>query len=322
MRTIAFSLTVCGAVLAPVLAANPAQAQSRTWVTGSGGSDANPCSRTAPCQTFAGAISKTAANGEINCIDSGAYGTVTITKSITIDCHDVFAGVLNSGVTGVTVNFDSFGADVRKSVRLRNLNFQGADTGLNGIRIIGGAASAGSEVYIDDVRIEGDFGGTMRGITDERSGGGKLFVTNTIIRNVGGSGIVVLPASGSTRIDVSLNRVSVQVAGNSGVAINNGAKAMIRNSVFSGNVNNGIDVEGAGAEATVSDSVSSNNGSSGVFVAGGAVVRLGNTDIGYNATGITGATSSFVNNRIAGNTAAGTAPTPIPPTPSNPSGQQ
>src|SRR6059058_5561540 len=81
-----------------------AQAQAtRTWVSGVG-DDLNPCSRTAPCKTFAGAISKTAAGGEINCLDPGGFGTVTITKSITIDCGGTFGSILASGVNGVNVN--------------------------------------------------------------------------------------------------------------------------------------------------------------------------------------------------------------------------
>src|SRR6195952_6039791 len=86
--------------------AAPAHAQAtRTWVSGVG-SDADPCSRTAPCKTFAGAISKTAINGIINCVDNGAYGAVTITKSITIDCHESLASILTSvdGPTGIIVN--------------------------------------------------------------------------------------------------------------------------------------------------------------------------------------------------------------------------
>ena len=83
--------------------AGPAHAQaSRTWVSGVG-DDANPCSRTAPCKTFAGAISKTALNGEINCLDPGGFGAVTITKSITIDCHEIFASILNASVNGVNI---------------------------------------------------------------------------------------------------------------------------------------------------------------------------------------------------------------------------
>src|SRR5712691_3114554 len=71
-----------------------AQAQAtRTWVSGVG-DDANPCSRTAPCKTFAGAISKTAACGEISVLDPGGFGAVTITKSITIDGDGTLAGIL------------------------------------------------------------------------------------------------------------------------------------------------------------------------------------------------------------------------------------
>src|SRR5512146_1681863 len=82
----------------------PAAAQAtRTWVSGVG-DDANPCSRTAPCKTFPGAISKTAAGGEIDCLDPGGFGTVTITKSITIDCRETEGSILASGVTGVVVN--------------------------------------------------------------------------------------------------------------------------------------------------------------------------------------------------------------------------
>src|SRR5258706_2307522 len=76
---------------------------TRTWVSGVG-DDANPCSRTAPCKTFAGAISKTAVGGEINCIDPGGFGGVTITKAITIDCANTEAGVLVAGTNGITVN--------------------------------------------------------------------------------------------------------------------------------------------------------------------------------------------------------------------------
>src|SRR5512146_1982251 len=93
---------------------------TRTWVSGVG-DDANPCSRTAPCKTFAGAISKTAANGEINAIDSGGFGGVTITKPITIDGGGVLAGILNAGSTGVVVN--TTGAN--DTVILRNLDFNG-----------------------------------------------------------------------------------------------------------------------------------------------------------------------------------------------------
>src|SRR5580765_2249449 len=93
---------------------------TRTWVSGVG-DDVNPCSRTAPCKTFAGAISKTAAAGEINCLDPGGFGAVTITKSMTISCEIGTGGVAASGTNGVIVNANS--ADV---VTINGLDFEGA----------------------------------------------------------------------------------------------------------------------------------------------------------------------------------------------------
>src|SRR6186997_1028833 len=91
------------AVATPLAIAYPDAQATRTWVSGVG-DDVNPCSRTAPCKTFAGAISKTANNGEINCLDPGGFGAVTITKSITIDCTGTLGSILNSGTNGVNVN--------------------------------------------------------------------------------------------------------------------------------------------------------------------------------------------------------------------------
>ncbi|MGH8559439.1 MAG: hypothetical protein ACRESZ_18720, partial [Methylococcales bacterium] len=107
---------------------------NRTWVSGVG-DDANPCSRTAPCKTFAGAISKTAALGEINCIDPGGFGAVTIVKSITIACDYTEGGVLGSFSNGIIVN-----AGANDVVFLSGLDLQGVGTGLNGIRFLGGKA--------------------------------------------------------------------------------------------------------------------------------------------------------------------------------------
>src|SRR6478736_3802896 len=102
--------TIFAVASAAILYANPAQAQAtRTWVSGVG-DDANPCSRTAPCKTFAGAISKTAAGGEIDALDPGGFGAVTITKSITLDGQGTLASILASGTNGIIINNISGGA--------------------------------------------------------------------------------------------------------------------------------------------------------------------------------------------------------------------
>src|SRR4051794_18729587 len=111
MNRLRFTLQIVALLTFVLFGASLAQAQAtRTWVSATG-ADANPCSRTAPCQTFAGAFAKTAVNGEINVIDPGAYGTLTISKSITINANGNFAGVLASGTTGFTVNLTSLLAD-------------------------------------------------------------------------------------------------------------------------------------------------------------------------------------------------------------------
>ena len=303
--------------LIPFLASAPANAQAtRTWVSGVG-DDANPCSRTAPCKTFAGAISKTALNGEIDCLDPAGYGAVTITKSITIDCNHTLGSILNAGTNAVNIPFDSFVAagELRKTVRLRGLSLQGADTGIVGIRITGGAASAGSAVFIEHCVIDGNFAGAAKGISDERSGGGELYITNSTVRNTGAIGIVINPLAGAAvgaRINAVIDAVRVENS-NFGIAVGSAARVMINRSVFSGNTGPGIEAEGpfAAVEMNVDRSVSSGNGT-GISNGGGTTtIRLSNTDIAFNATAINGASQSFGNNRISGNTAVGTPPTPI-----------
>src|SRR5215210_5708866 len=122
-------------MLALIALALPASAQAtRTWVSGVG-DDANPCSRTAPCKTFAGAISKTTAGGEINVIDPGGFGAITITKAITIDGGGTFASILASGTTGINIS-----AGANDVVTLRNLSINGGGTGIHGIRFLTGGA--------------------------------------------------------------------------------------------------------------------------------------------------------------------------------------
>src|SRR6202140_5282637 len=127
MRRIALFALFAG-LLVPFLASAPAHAQAtRTWVSGVG-DDANPCNRTAPCKTFAGAISKTAAGGEINCLDPGGFGALTIPKSIVISCETGTAAVLVSGTNGIVVQVGA-----SDNVYLRGLDFEGLTTGLSGI---------------------------------------------------------------------------------------------------------------------------------------------------------------------------------------------
>lgn len=172
--------------------ASPASAQAtRTWVSGVG-DDVNPCSRTAPCKTFAGAISKTAAGGEINCLDPGGFGAVTITKSLTIDCHFTEGGVLAGG-NGIVIN--ALSTDI---VTLRGLDIFGVSPPSNGVRILVAAA-----VTIEDCTIRRFNGANSWGISFQPSGSTNLHVSRTTIVGNGsggtGGGILMQPTgSGST----------------------------------------------------------------------------------------------------------------------------
>src|ERR671915_2281890 len=125
------------ALIALAIPSSASAQATRTWVSGVG-DDANPCSRTAPCKTFAGAISKTAAKGQINCLDPGGFGGVTITKAIAIKCHYTEGGVLVSGTNAIVVN-----AGTNDRVTLRGLDINGIGTGaqtsLTGIKVLNAA---------------------------------------------------------------------------------------------------------------------------------------------------------------------------------------
>jgi hypothetical protein len=177
---------------------------TRTWVSGVG-DDANPCSRTAPCKTFAGAISKTAAKGEISVLDPGGYGTVTITKSITISGVGENASILGSLTNGINVQ-----AGPTDVVTLHNLQINGAGTGLIGIRFISGAS-----LVIEDVRVFG----FNTGIQTEA---GKTTINQSEFSN--NRTIAVHAMGGTLTVENSMvtsNNVAVQASGAGTVRLSN-----------------------------------------------------------------------------------------------------
>src|SRR4029078_1970183 len=181
MSKVRFTLNILAVALFTLTVASMAQAQAtRTWVSGVG--DAfNPCSRTAPCKTYAGAISKTAKDGEISTLDPGGFGTVTITKSITINgggAGQGYGSILSArSPGGGTVNITD-AADVRKTVRLNWLDINGASTGTNGVRFIRGNA-----LHIENCNLDGfvDSGVNLNASTQAVN---QLHMRNVSIRNV------------------------------------------------------------------------------------------------------------------------------------------
>jgi hypothetical protein len=300
-------LVVLAATTLTVFAVSaPAHAQAtRTWVSGVG-DDLNPCSRTAPCKTFAGAISKTFINGEIDCLDPGGYGAVTVTKSITIDCTGTFGSILASGTTGVTINIPAGVNDPFRTVRLRGLSINGTGssgtigtrTGVRGVRILDALV-----VEIEDTVIS-DF--VTNGIADARtSTGGKLLIRNSVIRDVTGAGIAV---GGANPNNVSIENVH-SINNAFGVAAATGNKVSIARSVFAGNTTAGVEGD-PGSQIGLENSLVSGNATG---LSSNGTMSFSNTSLFFNGTIITGATTSFGNNRILGG-APGTAPTVGAPT--------
>ncbi len=320
MRIRHLLVTFLIAAMAATFGGAPAFAQAtRTWVSGVG-DDANPCSRTAPCKTFAGAISKTATAGEIDCLDPGGFGAVTITKSITIDCGPFAGGILASGTNAVTVNVAG------GVVNLRNLNFQGAGTGVIGINFVNA-----SVLNIQNCKIYGFDSGSALGINFAVPTGvtASLFVSNTEVSSNGtgttGGGILV-KATGSGVAKVNLS--GVQMLNNvfgfkaDGTASTGGLHIAIVGGASSGNDYAGFTsyspAGGAPTQVMIMNSVSSNNGTAGLNVSGPtATLRVGMSIVSGNGTAVSignsGTGTSFSTNQIFDNTNAGQTLTPVSP---------
>lgn len=248
---------------------------SRTWVSGVG-DDANPCSRTAPCKTFAGAISKTAAGGEIDALDPAGYGAVTITKAITIDGGGgQVASVLASGTNGIVVQ-----AGTSDVVTLRNIQINGIGTGINGIRFLTGKA-----LHVENCTI---FGFTTRGIDIAKSDGGQVEVLNTVVRDNNDSGIKSLNTANT--VSVSIDHSQFLNNRQFGVFASDFSKFSIRNTTSASNGNIGFLAQAANGTAVIDlvDSMASNN-NIGVQAGGNTApttIRIGRASLLGNPTGI------------------------------------
>jgi hypothetical protein len=301
-RATSISLAVAALFASAAGFATPASAQAtRTWISGVG-DDVNPCSRTAPCKTFAGAISKTAAGGEINCIDPGTYGAVTITKSISLICEGVVNGVLASGANGITINGNAI------TVLLSGFDINGVGSGLNGVRFLNGSslhiknsiirgfngaggfgisfmpsAATGATLVVDNVTIHGN--GATSGIT-----GGILvqpganapvtvLISNTRItdNNRGGIRVDATSAGASVRATISDSQIGDNQVGVYARSAAGGGTANVTlvNSAVTSNTSSGIIAEDALATVNVSNSLVTQNGNGVRSLTGGVLVSQG-----------------------------------------------
>lgn len=239
---LARTIRVAAVIAASLVVFAPAASgqATRTWVSGVG-DDVNPCSRTAPCKTLAGSVSKTADGGEINAIDSGGFGAVTITKALTIDLESVLGGILNASTTGVIVN-----AQPDDDVVLRGLDIHGGNAlvpggicefaGTFGIRIL-----KARSVTIQNSRISAQ----NIGISVEPTAlNPKVMLDNVQVQNTCTAGLSAVPAAGQTS-SVFVNRSTFHNTG-TGIRIADRATAWISGSTLFGN-DLGLETIGTGA---------------------------------------------------------------------------
>lgn len=296
------------AILGLLLAAAPAAAIPRTFVSGTGSGAS--CTRAAPCATFQAAHNVTDALGEINCVDAGEFGTLIITKSITIDCTGTGGSISATSTDAVTINTPGI------IVRLRNIAFDEPNSsGFVGISFTDGAA-----LHVESCTFS-SFGNAILFLPN--SGAGRLFLTDSVVTNSFGSNIVIGPgtSSGSARALVDGTRTvgsgtnGLRVTGAFGPAP---AIVQVRNSVATQNGADGIRVDTAGSavlSVTADRTSSTLNGGNGIAAVGSnTFILLGRSTAMSNGTGVAptsgGAIYSYQDNRLTGNATDG-APTSV-----------
>lgn len=243
---------------------------TRTWVSGVG-DDANPCSRTAPCKTFAGAISKTASSGEINCLDPGGFGGVTITKSITIDCDGTFGSILVSGTNAIVV-----AAGSTDEVALRGLFIDGVGTGLNGVRF-----TSGRSLSLERVTIFG----FATNCVDVQPGNNpaNIRIAASSFHDCSTDGLNIVTTNSST-VNADLNDVRIASAGTA-VNAGNGARVTIHNSVLTQNafgVKQPTLSGGGGSQVVILASTISGSSNTALQSVSGGYIGISGSTLSYN----------------------------------------
>jgi hypothetical protein len=251
LRPAVLGATLCAALALPAGAA----AQSvRTFISGVG-DDANPCSRTAPCKTYAGTISKTADAGIINALDPGGFGAFAITnKSITVDGGEVTATITSFGANAVLIN--GAGKDViLRRLRIDGNGILGQCQGVNGITV-----SDAKSVTVEDTTLD-DFSGVAISIVPAAGGTAVNLKDVDISSGCGtGKGVVVAPGTGAATVMLDGLTASGLVTG---VSVGNGGHAYLKNSWIFGNTT-GIEMTGTGILDSVGGNTINNNGTNGV----------------------------------------------------------
>ena len=301
MRKSTLSLAIIALAL-PFLAAAPAQAlDPRTWVSGTG-DDANPCSRTAPCKTFAGALAKTAAGGEINCLDPGSFGRADIRKAITISCE---AGT--AGTFGIIIN-----AAATDVVTLRGLDIDGQGTGVIGIGILAAKAVHVEKCTIRNMHApDGSAAGIFLGFPNPSTV--FLFVTDTVISDNDNG--VALESSGGFKV-ASLKNVTITGSTSDGLRLPSiNVFVNVTKSIISGNGGSAVNLLTSSTTVNIDRSTIANNTAALNAAASGSTIRISGNNIYNNTTGFSIASGAQIQTDSRNNTGGSNGGATIPNAP-------
>jgi len=291
-------LSLCGLIVASTFSVLAHAQATRTYISGSG-DDANPCSLANPCKTFAGAISKTTAGGEIDALSPGSYGAITITKALTIDgSASLGSAIIAASGVGVTVN-----AGIADVVTLRNIQVQGVSTGATGVLL-----TQAKVLHLENCVFSYLTG---NGIDLEPSIATNVFIDNTVSRDNGGNGLFILGATANVNVAISNSHFENNAL--NGVFGSNNSKVTARNSDSSANLGSGFLTQsnsGTASIALVTSGASFNTGPG--FQAGGgattSIIRMTGSAAFSNGSAFSTGTNGFIytygNNYVTGGVSA------------------
>jgi hypothetical protein len=300
-------------VLVSLLQAVPASAlNDRSWISPTG-DNSNSCDVADPCRNFSGALAKTEAGGEIICLTSGSYGSLTITKSITVNCDGHIANMGDSP-TGLGAGLINVASTDKVILRGLDLNMDNAGAFASAVSFVG----AGTLV-MEHVKVSSNSAGSgsRSGIAFTPNGPGKLIVIDSVITDTGsaafgGAGLLVKPQAGGTA-QVMLERVSVS-ANTFGIAVDGtgstgGINMTVADSVLSANSQGGLvattPAGGAPIGVMVTNTRSVNNAFGLRSIGPNVTVRVDSSKIVGNSTGLSfsggGALLIFGNNAVRAN---------------------
>jgi hypothetical protein len=287
-----------------------------SWLSGLG-DDANPCSRTAPCKTLSGAVSKTSQpGGQINVEDPGNFGSPsntptapTINGGIIIDGSPGIA-ILQTSVAGIDGLDISAAAD--DVVILRHLDIEGYGIGLHGINFISGKA-----LYIEDSVIQGFTGDAVHVAP---AAGGQVVLDNVSIRNNAQNGVNAVGASDSAPAAVTIRNSRIQSNVGAAVLAADYANITVDDSTLTGNAqglacvtqSTGNCVITAASNLITQNTTGVLSGRGVVEATGSATINLTDNKVAANAKGLSLTTApahgriiSLGDNTVVNNTVPG-----------------